>query len=163
MRNQVGSEGAGGGHWTWTHGLCCRPAAAASDNGRLLCCPTPKVSKRKIDSSSLSPSPSPRLRSYPAPPSTTDWGKDPSWMRGGQRSSPMRYVGCLLSNAPFMDATRRQPPHKRYQAPEPICFPTDRFHFSLKSLIMTPEVEDIGVRKAFVFKGIHLQSILKVS
>ena len=79
-------------------------------------------------------------------------------MRGGQRSSPMRYVGCLLSNTPFMDATRRQPPHKRCQAPGPICFPTERFHFSLKSLIMTPEVEDIGVRKAFVFKGIHLQS-----
>ena len=65
MRNQVGS-GAGGGHWTWTHGLCCHPTeAAASDNGRLPCCPTPKVSKRKIDSSSLSPSPSPRLRSFP--------------------------------------------------------------------------------------------------
>ena len=29
-------------------------AAAASDNGRLTCCPTPKVSRRKIDSSYLS-------------------------------------------------------------------------------------------------------------
>ena len=127
MRNQVGS-GAGGGHWTWTHGLCCHPAATASDNGRLLCCPTPKVSKRKIDSSS----PPPPLRPPPldsapflscAPiASTTDWGKDPSWMRGGQRSSPMRYVGCLLSSAPFMDATRRQSPHKRYQLLDQFAF-----------------------------------------
>ena len=41
-------------------------AAAASDNGRLTCCPTPKVSRRKIDSSYLSLSV--RLSVLPLPP-----------------------------------------------------------------------------------------------
>ena len=47
-KNQVRSKG---GHM---HCAQMATAATAPDNGRLTCCPTPKVSRRKIDSSYLS-------------------------------------------------------------------------------------------------------------